>query len=56
MLLWMLMVVGELTGSHYFSANGWFIFTIICWLWHVCMSNYDIKLLFYIRIGGDEDG
>lgn len=25
MLLWMLMVVGELTGSHYFSANGWFI-------------------------------
>ena len=29
MLLWMLMVVGELTGSHYFGANGWFIFTII---------------------------
>lgn len=29
MLLWMLMVVGELTGSHYFSANGWFVFTII---------------------------
>ena len=22
MLLWMLMVVGELTGSHYFSASG----------------------------------
>lgn len=31
MLLWMIFVAGELTGSHYFSANGWLFFTIACW-------------------------
>lgn len=39
MLLWMLIVAAELTGTHCFDANGWLFVTLVCWLWHYIMSD-----------------